>query len=46
MGKRILCWDYRTGEHYCEWMITNDWDEGEGCEITHWMPLPEPPKGE
>jgi hypothetical protein len=43
MGKRILCFDYRTGEHYCEWMITNDWDEGEGCEITHWMPLPEPP---
>lgn len=26
-----------------EWGTTNDWDEGEVCEITHWMPLPEPP---
>lgn len=29
------------------WNTFNDWDEGEGyLHITHWMPLPEPPKGE
>lgn len=44
LGERVLCFDYRTMEHHYEWAITNDWDEGEGCEITHWMPLPEAPK--
>lgn len=24
----------------------NDWDEGNGFGVTHWMPMPEPPKGE
>ncbi len=29
------------------WNTFNDWDEGEEyLHITHWMPLPEPPKGE
>ena len=46
LGERVESFNIRTGEHYCEWMIANDWDEGEGCEITHWMPIPEPPKGE
>lgn len=44
LGERVPCYDYRTKERYYEWEITYDWDEGEGCEITHWMPLPEPPK--
>ena len=44
LGERVESFNIRTGEHYCEWMIANDWDEGEGCEITHWMPIPEPPK--
>ena len=25
------------------WETLNDWEEGEECHITHWMPLPEPP---
>ena len=29
------------------WNTYNDWDEGQQyIHITHWMPLPEPPKGE
>ena len=46
LGEIVQCWDGRTNKYGFTWMITNDWDEGEGCEITHWMPLPEPPKGE
>lgn len=26
------------------WDTFNDWDEGQEIHITHWMPLPEPPK--
>jgi hypothetical protein len=43
LGERVRCFDCRTMEHSYALSITNDWDEGEGCEITHWMPLPEPP---
>jgi hypothetical protein len=28
-------------EHWDTW---NDWDEGQECHITHWLPLPEAPK--
>lgn len=29
------------------WCTFNDWDEGQQyIHITHWMPLPQPPKGE
>ena len=29
------------------WDTYNDWDEGQQyLHITHWMPLPQPPKGE
>ena len=29
------------------WSTYNDWDEGQDClTVTHWMPLPEPPRGE
>jgi hypothetical protein len=44
LGSREWCFDYRTMEQSYVWSIMNDWDEGEGCEITHWMPLPEAPK--
>ncbi len=44
LGEYISYINNITKEQGYEWMITNDWDEGEGCEITHWMPLPEPPK--
>lgn len=27
------------------WVTHNDWDEGQEIHVTHWMPLPEPPKG-
>lgn len=37
--------DWRTKEKEYYFEILHDWDEGEGCEITHWMPLPEAPKG-
>lgn len=41
---RVHCYNLRTQETTYAWEITHDWDEGEGCEITHWMPLPQPPK--
>ncbi len=28
------------------WDTFNDWNEGQEIHITHWMPLPQPPKGE
>ena len=46
LGEIVKCWNGLTNKYGFTWMITNDWDEGEGCEITHWMPLPEPPKGD
>lgn len=50
VGDRVVI-DLGELVQYCDgrifgWMTTNDWNEGEGCKITHWMPLPEPPKGE
>ena len=26
------------------WDTLHDWNEGQECHVTHWMPLPEPPK--
>lgn len=26
------------------WDTFNDWNEGQEVHITHWMPLPDPPK--
>lgn len=40
-------WNYHVdvASFTFEWdCIFHDWDEGQGIEITHWMPLPEPPK--
>ena len=28
------------------WDTFNDWDEGQEVHITHWQPIPQPPKGE
>ena len=44
IAERVRSFDMRTNSVYLEWLITNDWNEGQGCEITHWMPLPEAPK--
>ena len=44
IAERVRSFDMRTNSVYLEWLITNDWNEGQGCEITHWMPLPEVPK--
>ena len=46
--------DVATYDPYCEntiidgcWITYNDWNEGQDyLHVTHWMPLPEPPKGE
>lgn len=43
-AQRYLSENAFTKEKFVEWEILHDWDEGQGCEITHWMPLPEPPK--
>lgn len=36
----VFCDGYIDGV----WNTYNDWKEGQECHITHWMPLPEPPK--
>ena len=47
-------WEYDTDvaafslrEGYIDgmWDTLNDWIEGQQCHVTHWMPLPEAPKG-
>ena len=46
--------DVATYDPYCDhpyidgcWNTYNDWDEGQQyIHVTHWMPLPAPPKGE
>jgi hypothetical protein len=43
-AERVAYYNLRTQETTYAWEIMHDWDEGEGCEITHWMPLPEAPK--
>jgi hypothetical protein len=43
-AERVHCYNPRTKETTWEWEIMHDWAEGEGCEITHWKPLPQPPK--
>lgn len=44
-GTRGVSLSWHTNKKECYWEILHDWDEGQGCEITHWMPLPEAPKG-
>ena len=46
--------DVATYDPYCDhpyidgcWNTYSDWNEGQQyIHVTHWMPLPEPPKGE
>ena len=44
-GKYVLVWESQ-GFAYCEKLICGIWNIGanNGAIITHWMPLPEPPK--
>ena len=36
-----------TGNEYLDTQVTDGWVWARGTEdVTHWMPLPEPPKGE
>ena len=46
-GKYVLVWESQ-GFAYCDEMICGIWNIGanNGAIITHWMPLPEPPKEE
>ena len=46
-------WEYHTDvavfrffDGYIDdvWDTFVDWNEGQECHVTHWMPLPEPPK--
>ncbi len=44
-GKYVLVWESQ-GFAYCDKLICGIWNIGasNGAIITHWMPLPEPPK--
>lgn len=50
-GKYVLLWSEDspgvfTGVYFCERFIVNGfWGKVEDLSITHWMPLPELPKG-
>jgi hypothetical protein len=49
IGVDIATYDPFSGNPYIDgcWHTYNDWNEGqEYLHVTHWMPLPEPPKGE
>ena len=36
-----------TGNEYLDTQVTDGWEWARGTEeVTHWMPLPQPPKGE
>lgn len=47
----IVCVEYENGERTVKTASTKDgiWNVKDSfypCKVTHWMPLPEPPKGE
>ena len=50
--KDVLMWgpeiDYDVGHHFEHFDLDIEWIGGEfpysGSEVSHWMPLPEPPK--
>ena len=46
-GVDVLVWETQ-GFAYCDMLKSGVWNIGadEGAIISHWMPLPEPPKGE
>ena len=37
------CRNVLTNQTYYDWVVTNDWDEGEGCIIKYWQPLAQLP---
>ena len=39
-GYYMLLYDYDTDKEVCEWVDTHS----NRMEVTHWMPLPEPPR--
>ena len=41
----IIGW-YNSDPEYCEWYGEYKLSEHRDVHVTHWMPLPEPPKGE
>lgn len=50
-GSPVLVWDgaYRTVAHfvYGGWYVHNSYgfnEDGQIYDVTHWMPLPKPPK--
>ena len=47
--QRVLVWSQSNGLHiaYIDlWRQWRDADDNHGKKITHWMPLPEPPRCE
>ncbi len=44
MGVVVLVHDLIDDE--CDWAGSIDDCDASACNITHWMPLPEPPKGD
>lgn len=50
-GTRVLGYDY-MGNVVCyfvygtRYWFEDGWNSAKGWGVTHWMPLPEPPKGE
>ena len=49
IGVDVATYDPYSDNPYIDgcWNTYNDWDEGQQyLHVTHWMPLPEPPKGE
>ena len=49
IGVDVAIYDPYCDNPYIDgcWNTYNDWDEGQQyIHVTHWMPLPEPPKGE
>ena len=50
-GQHVLCVLKNGGLDICQWCSfdkswSNDHDWCQEKDVTHWMPLPEPPKGE
>lgn len=36
----VKSYNYITKEYSHHWVTMIDWDEGQGCEVKYWMPLP------
>ena len=38
------CRNVLTKQTYYDWVLTNDWDEGQGCVVRYWQPLAQLPE--